>query len=65
LPVLQKTSKVLKQPARLTTTSSEVALWIPFEEKKEEEILDNLNDQQFFSPDYLDWYSVTELLHMV
>jgi retinol dehydrogenase 12 len=64
LPVLQKTSRDLKRPTRLTTTSSEVALWTPFKEKKAENILDHLNDQQFSHPDHLDRYSVTKLLNM-
>ena len=64
IPVLRKTGKYLNKPTRLTTTSSEVALWTPFKEQKAEKILDHLNTQQHFGPDHLDRYSVTKLLNM-
>ena len=64
LPVLRKTAKDLKRSTRLTTTSSEVALWTPFKEQKVDKILDHLNNQQYFGPDHLDRYSVTKLLNI-
>jgi len=64
MPVLRKTAKDLNEPTRLTTTSSEVALWTPFKEQNAEKILDHLNNQQYFGPDHLDRYSVTKRLNM-
>jgi NAD(P)-dependent dehydrogenase (short-subunit alcohol dehydrogenase family) len=64
LPILQKTSRNLKRPTRLTTTSSEVALWTPFKEREADKILVHLNDQQYFGSDHMDRYSVTKLLNM-
>jgi retinol dehydrogenase 12 len=64
LPVLQKTSRHLKLPTRLTTTSSEVALWTQFKEHRADNILHFLNDRHNFGSDHLDRYSVTKLLNM-
>jgi retinol dehydrogenase 12 len=61
LPVLQKTSRNIHKPSRLTFTSSEVHMWTAFEERKAPNILDRLNEKSYFK-DAMDRYSVTKLL---
>jgi NAD(P)-dependent dehydrogenase (short-subunit alcohol dehydrogenase family) len=53
----------VKRPARLTFTSSEVHKWTSFKERKASNILEHLNDKQYFK-EAMDRYSVTKLLNV-
>jgi retinol dehydrogenase 12 len=59
LPVLGRSLRA----ARLTFTSSEVHMFTPFKEHKQEKILEFLNNKQNLA-DPLDHYSVTKLLNV-
>jgi retinol dehydrogenase-12 len=61
LPVLRKTAIAVQKPSRLTFTSSEVHMWTPFKEQNTTNILECLNDKEYFK-DYTDRYCVSKLL---
>lgn len=63
LPILRQTAKERERPSRLTFTSSDVHKWTPFNERKAPNILEHLNEKEYFK-DVMDRYSVTKLLNV-
>ncbi|KAH8800389.1 putative 3-oxoacyl-reductase [Xylogone sp. PMI_703] len=63
VPVLYRTSRVVKSPSRLTFTSSEVHMWTPFKEQKAEKVIEELNKKELFG-NAMDRYCVTKLLNV-